>query len=70
MESLAMVILGILLGIGVICFVPLVVVWRKLLRKKFPTVHKAWWVLWTPILMVASFFLAVLVLRMIVSIGG
>lgn len=70
MESLAVVILGIILGIGVVVFVPLLLLWRKLLRTRFPRVHKAWWLLWVPTLLVASFYVAVLVLRLMILIGG
>jgi hypothetical protein len=70
MESLAVVILGIILGIGVVVFVPLLLLWRKLLRTRFPNVHQAWWVLWVPILLVASFYIALLILRIVILIGG
>lgn len=68
MESLAVVILGIILAMGAMFFVPILLLWRKLLRTKFPTVSKGWWFLWVPVLLVASFYLAVFMLRILILI--
>lgn len=65
MESLAILIVIILLVIAALLMIPLVIIWRHILKTKFPHLSKWLWLLWAPGLLVAAYFCAVLVIKIL-----
>ncbi len=70
MESLALLVVSIGLAITAVVFIPLLLVFRRWQKAKFPNLRGAWYVLWTPILLLIAYGISILVLVTIARWNG
>ncbi len=70
MESLALLVVYMALGIIAIVFIPVFILTRYFIKKKFPTMHWTWYFAIVPGAFVASFILGLQILRLITQLNA
>lgn len=70
MESLVLLVMYIALAITLIVFIVLLVLTIILRKKYFPGMHKAWFFLLVPLLLVLSFLISLVILRILGSMNS
>ena len=70
MKSLALLVVGIALAISLAIFIPLLFAFRSLKKRKFPSLHGAWYILIVPLLLVVSYAIGIFILVLISRWNG